>query len=259
MIKNFCPACGEQLTSESINLAEGVALCPSCGGLSRLSEVVDQDQPVSEILNETPKGCSVSESGENIVVQASLRSAGGFFGSLFVALFWNGIVSVFVLIALSGLYTNFIGPLPYWFPAPNNEETMPLGMTLFLCVFLLPFVGVGAGMVSAMLLNLSGKIKVIIGDNDASVGTGVGFLTWRRKFDPTRVRRVSGGTTSWQTNGKSRETIVIEADRTVKFGSLLRDDRREWLQAVLRGLLVDPKPGQRGKILAQIGDGKTRY
>ena len=75
-------------------------------------------------------------------------------------------------------------------------------------------------------------------------------LAWRRRFDPARVRRVGVGRTSWETNGKPNEVIAIEADRTIKFGSLLRDDRREWLQAILHELLVK-SPHQRREVLSQ--------
>lgn len=242
MSENYCPTCGAQLALESINLAEGVALCASCGQLSRLSEVASRKRPIAEVLRNPPTGCSVTEWGQNTVVHATLRSIVGFFGTLLVALFWNGIVSVFVLVALAGLYTNLIGPLPPWFPAPDFDESMSLGMTLFLCIFLLPFVTIGLLMVGAVLLNSAGKIEVVVGDKNGVVRTGIGFLAWRRQFDPTQVRRVSLGTTSWQTDGQPSEVIIIEADRTIKFGTLLRDERREWLQAILHELLTNARP-----------------
>jgi hypothetical protein len=179
------------------------------------------------------------------MVHASLRSVSGFFGALFVALFWNGIVSIFVLIALAGLYANLVGPLPKWFPAPELEPSMPLGMTLFLCLFLTPFVAVGSVLAGALLLNAAGKIEVSIADDEASVRTGVGFLVWRRRFDPAKVRGVSLGVTSWQTNGQPSQVIVIEADRTVKFGSLLQEERREWVQAILHQLLIENTSNRR--------------
>jgi hypothetical protein len=250
MGENFCPACGEPLAVESINLAEGVALCPACGQLSRLSDVASRRRPLAEVLSKPPAGCAVSEWGQDVLVHATLRSLGGFVGMLFVALFWNGIVSVFVLIALAGLHHHLIGPLPAWFPAPQLNPPMGLGMTLFLCIFLIPFVTIGSLLVGAMLLNLVGKVEVRIGISDADVRTGLGFLAWRRRFDPTCVRRVSIGSTSWETNGRPSEVVVIDADRTIKFGSLLAEDRREWLQAILTELLTNQKLSQRREILS---------
>src|SRR4051812_26936777 len=93
---NYCPRCGGPLGAESINLAEGVALCPACGQLSRLSDVAARRRPIAEVLAKPPPGCSIDQWGQTFVVRASLRSAGAFGGALVVALFWNGIVSVFV-------------------------------------------------------------------------------------------------------------------------------------------------------------------
>ena len=242
MSENYCPICGAQLALESINITEGVALCESCGQLSRLSEVASRKRPIVEVLRNPPTGCSVTDWGQYVLVHATLRSVVGFFGTLVVALFWNGITLVFVLIALAGLYTNLVGPLPPWFPAPDFDDSLSLGMALFLCIFLFPFVAVGLAVIGAVLLNAAGKIEVVVGDKTGIVRTGIGFLAWRRRFDPTQVRRVTLGTTSWYTNGEPNEVIIIEADRTIKFGTLLRDERREWLQAILHELLTNARP-----------------
>jgi len=250
MNQNYCPACGEPISAEQMNLAEGVALCPSCGQLSRLADVLNAAGPAAELLEQTPPGCRVSMWGQEIRVLAPLRSGGALIGTLFFALFWNGIVSVFLLIALAGLYTNLVGPLPVWFPAPKMDHPMPLGMTLFLCVFLLPFIAIGASLLATALLYAAGKIEVLIGDSQAVVKTGVGFLVWRRRFDPTQVHRVTIGKSSWKSDDQAKELIAIEADRTIKFGTLLPDERREWLQTVLHVLLTSTDPKWRREILS---------
>ena len=156
----FCPSCDTPLASEHINIAEGVALCPGCGKLSRLSEVVEHERPSDEIVNDPPPGCSLNNEINATVIRISLRSVGGCVGSLAVCLFWNGITSVFVLIALSGLYANLIGPVPAWFPAPTMDDgPMGLGMTIFLCLFLTPFVTIGMIMFGAVLDLLMGGEK----------------------------------------------------------------------------------------------------
>lgn len=252
MSKNSCPECGHQLDAESINLSEGVALCPGCGQLSRLSDVVSGKRPSVDVLGRTPKGCSVTEAGQTIVLHATLRSIAGFFGALFISLFWNGIVSVFVLLALAGLYTNLVGPMPAWFPAPQNDAPMTLGMTLFLCLFLVPFVTVGSIMIGAVFMNAIGRVEVRIDEDRASVNTGIGWLMWRRRFDPNQVRSVGEGLTAWETNDRRSPLIIIEADRTIKFGSLLENSRREWMQAMLHELLVTAPAGQRSEVLSKF-------
>jgi len=247
--ENSCPKCGAALPAGAINLAEGVALCERCGRLSRLSDVASRGRPTDELLAHPPSGCSVIAGERGTVVQATMRSLGGFLGSLAIALFWNGIVSIFVLIALAGLYVNLIGPLPSWFPAPSMKESMSMGMTLFLCVFLMPFILVGSAMVGALLLYAAGKTSVVIGDSGAFVSTGIGFLAWRRRFDPGQTRNVSLDYGRWESRGGQRKQfVVIDADRTVKFGSLLQDERREWMQAILHELLIETEHRGRRRI-----------
>ena len=246
MVTNTCPACGQPIATNDINMNEGVGLCRSCGKLSRLGEIAVQPEIDAKALATPPAGCSCDEQiGGDLVVRASLRSPGAAVGTLAVCLFWNGIVSVFVLIAIAGLYTNLVGPLPRWFPAPTSNgkngslgPNMPLGMTLFLCVFLIPFVVIGLGMFLAFLMCLVGRIEVVVTGTDGRVRTGFGPFNWTRRFDPSRVKRVVIAQTSYEQNGQRKPLIQIEADRTIKFGSLLPDERRAWMLGVLHLQLV---------------------
>lgn len=247
MTPNLCPKCGGAIAVDDINIREGVGLCRSCGKLSRLAEIADAPAIDPKTIDAPPPGCMLEERpGGARLVKASMRSVGTAAGLLFVCLFWNGIVSVFVLIALAGLYTHFIGPLPQWFPAPgsgsgtngNVGANMPLGMTLFLCVFLIPFVTVGLLIFGSFLTCLMGRVEVLVDGTIGRVRTGFGPFNWTRRFDPTKVKRVSEGFTSYQENGRSKPVIQIEADRTVKLGSLLEEGRRAWMMGVLHLLLV---------------------
>lgn len=240
MTDHYCPSCDTELTSESINIAEGVALCPSCGKLTRLSEVIEYEKPSEEIVNDPPPGCSLHNDYDTTVIRISIRSFGGFLGALFICLFWNGITSVFVVIALSGLYANLVGPVPVWFPAPTMDDgPMGLGMTLFLCLFLTPFVTIGLIMFGAVLLAMGGSIVVRVGRDWATVKTGVGPIGYTRRFDPRKVKNISTGRSKIETNGEHKELIEIDADRTVRFASGLEEAKRDWLIAVLRRLLKD--------------------
>ncbi|MEI7462623.1 MAG: hypothetical protein WCK15_24750 [Pirellula sp.] len=241
-----CPDCEELITSESINIKEGVALCPQCGKLSRISELNVSGVSVAEILAHPPAGCSVISDGQRVTVTASLRSLAGFLFPAGLALFWNSIISPFVLIVIAGLYSNLIGPLPNWFPAPGlndgkpemNGGPMDLGMTLFLCVCLIPFVTVGIGMAGMAIIFLIGKVEVIIDEFDSYVATGFGIIRWKKRFDAREVKTVEFGTTPLQSEGGANMFIEIVANRSVKFGFLLQPDRRAWLRAVLRKVLL---------------------
>jgi hypothetical protein len=247
--ENLCPRCDASLPVESINIQEGVALCPGCGVLSRLREVVDQTRPSGEILSQRPRGCTIEEGDQEIFVEASLRSASGFFGALFLCLFWNGIVSVFVLIAISGLYRHLIGPIPAWFPAPEMEGGDSLGMTLFLCVFLIPFVTIGAFLIGTVLTTALGAVQAVVRDELVLIRTGIGRIAWTKRFDPRRYRQLTvTQNTKWQNNNQPTVVIEIIADETVQFGSMLTSARRDWMAAVLKEMLSKPKENWRKEL-----------
>lgn len=237
-----CPVCDEPLTGDSINIQEGVALCPGCQNLSRLSELNYRDRSIEEVLQHPPQGCSIDAADQRIVVTASLWSFVGFAVPVGIALFWNGIVSIFVLMAAAGLYSNLIGPLPVWFPAPGLKNGKPemdghpmqLSETLFLCLFLTPFVVIGTGIVGAALLNLIGKVEVVIDEINSYVATGIGFLKWKTRFDPRLVRAVKFSSGKLQSEDTTSKSIEFVADPPIKFGSLLRSDRMEWMWAVMK-------------------------
>jgi len=252
-----CPECDEPVESDAINIREGVAMCAKCGTLSRLSELMEGGRSRREIITRPPNGCAIDVSGHTVVVTASMRSVSGFVGAVAISLFWNGIVSVFVLLALGGLYANLIGPLPDWFPVPGTKDGIPqmndgpmgLGMTLFLCLFLTPFVTIGAGMIGTAVMNLCGRIRVVIDESGSYVATGVAWLEWMRKFDAREVRSVGWGEKKWQSEGGSNRLIEMAADRTLKFGSMLPPERMEWLRTVLGELLLTGASRDRQRVL----------
>ena len=249
MTTNRCPACAQSIATDDINVKDGVAHCRSCGKLSRLADLIDQPSVDPKVLETPPAGCSYDQAIDGgAVVRASLRSPGVAVGLLAFCLFWNGIVSTFLLTAIGGLYTNLIGPLPQWFPVWMNSgkrgqlgPNMHLGETLFLCIFLIPFVVVGLGMFLAFLIRVIGRVEMIILGNEGKVRTGFGPFNWTCRFDASQVKRVTVGRTSYEQNGQFKPLISIEADRTVKFGSMLPDDRRAWMLSAAQLLLVSRK------------------
>ena len=243
-----CPDCDELISSEAINIQEGFALCPVCGRLTKLSELNFSNRSVAETLNDPPVGCSIVPMDQGVVVRASLRSIAGFVFSAGFALFWNAIVSIFLLLAIAGLYANLIGPVPAWFPAPGvkdgkpemNGTPMNLGETMFLCVFLIPFVAIGTAMAGVALLSLFGKVEVIIDEFNSFASMGIGFFVWKQRFDPFRVDSITLNSNACESGGRTNSNRVIElrSDRTIKFGSLLQSDRLEWMYAALKELML---------------------
>lgn len=201
MYENLCPRCDASLPVESINIQEGVALCPGCGALSRLKEIVDQTRPTGEILSHRPRGCTIEEGDQEIFV------------------------------------------------APEMEGGDSLGMTLFLCVFLTPFVTIGAFLIATVLTTAFGAVQAVIREELVLIRTGIGRIAWTKRFDPRQFRQLTTTTTTkWQKNNEPTEVIEVIADETVQFGSMLARERREWMAAVLKEMLSKPRSEWRSEL-----------
>jgi hypothetical protein len=115
-----CSKCRRVIPSDDINVAQDVAYCRQCNISYRLSDLTSgNDFGISVDLNRPPKGAWYRSDGGGTVIGATNRSLGAAFGLLFFALFWNGIVSVFVTFAISGTLHILHIPQPDWFPAPK--------------------------------------------------------------------------------------------------------------------------------------------
>ncbi len=240
---NLCPACGQPIAVGDINITEGVALCRACGKLSRLADIVGQPAVDANTLATPPGGCSYDEMIDGTQrARASQRSLGTATGLLAICLFWNGIISIFVLVAIGGIYTHFFGPLPQWFPAPGSrgnhrKSDMSLSQLLFLCIFLIPFVVFGLGMFFGLVGSLIGRIEVLVTGDDGRVRFVCGPLFWTRRFDVSKVTRVAIDQARYQQNAQNKPLIQIDADKTIRFGTMLPDFRRTWMLGVCQMLL----------------------
>lgn len=232
-----CPTCRGTLAVEDVNVQQGVALCRACAVIVRLTDIAENLELSHVDTNTPPKGCAVADIGHEQIVTASTRSVGGFFGCLFACLFWNGIVSVFVLVNIASTLKHLGLALPAWFPAPTPSN-MPLGMTLFLWVFLTPFIAVGLVIFAGVLLCLAGRIEVRMRGGEGVVFTGAGTIGWRRRFDLSKVARVTLQRSKADSDSATKTEVLIAADRDIKFGSGLPEERKLWLAAVLQRLLV---------------------
>lgn len=238
-----CPHCRTVFGRDDMNVAEAVAVCPSCASVTRLADLADD--PVLAAVNpaDVPAGCDRSSFANEVVISASTRSVAGAIGALAIAAFWNGIVSIFVLVATASTLHHLGFTLPNWFPAPSgsngqNGLGIPLGMTIFLWIFLTPFITIGLGMIAGLVMCLAGSDRVVIRDADATVSTGVGPLRYSRRFQLNDVQAVRIGQSSWTQNDQSKPQVLIVADREIKFGSMLPEQRRNWLVAALREELL---------------------
>lgn len=217
-------------------MQQGAALCRGCGVLLSLAEVMEQ-QALEAVLTSPPWGCRIDDSAGVFEVRVAVHSVGRAAGAIIASVFWNGITGVFVMIAIGATWQNLIGALPSWFPAPANLN-MPLGGVLFLWLFLTPFISIGLLLIWTALLSMMGTLVVTINGQEGRVFTGVGWVGWTRRFDASAVRSVKLGETSYQENGRTKSVIVIDANRKVKFGTVMEDEQRRWTIAVLAARLV---------------------
>jgi hypothetical protein len=244
MVTPTCSKCGKAIPSEDVNVANDIAYCRACNlshKLSALTEGTELDSIID--LNNPPAGAWYRNDGMGPVIGATHRSMGSALGALAISLFWNGIVSVFVLMALSGTLRHFGISLPHWFPAPvMNDSSMSVGMTIFLWIFLTPFIVIGLAMVGAFLSALGGRTEVRITNAEGVVFIGIGRLGYRRRFDASAVKDVRLEDKQWSDNDgrRQRKTYIILETREgklVKFGSMLREDRRKFVAGAVRKVL----------------------
>ncbi len=242
-----CPSCHADYPTDDVNVSEGVAYCRDCDLLTRLSDLLPSGSPAAppdSVLDSIdtespPDGCFVMDLGSRIRIVASARSFTGAAGALFTALFWNGIVSVFVAIAIGGTLQRFGIPLPSW--APSGMNGMPV---LFLWVFLLPFIAIGVVLFWAALTSLLGRCEATLSGPDAVLFTGFGPIGWKRRFQAVDIRSVRLGQTTWTQNKRHRPCIEVQTSsgKTHRLGTILPEPRRKWMAAALKELLVTPIP-----------------
>jgi hypothetical protein len=244
MITPTCSKCGRAIPSEDINVANDIAYCRACNLSHQLSALTAGRELDSDIdLNNPPSGAWYRSDGAGPVIGATHRSIGTAIGALAFGLFWNGITSVFVLVALGSTLRHLGLHLPEWFPAPDmNGSPMSVGMTIFLWIFLTPFIAIGLVMIGAFFSALGGRTEVRVNNAQGVVFTGVGALGYRRRFDASGVKEVRIDDRQWRdSRGHSRHKtcILIETreGKQVKLGSMLTPERRKFVAGALRKVL----------------------
>jgi hypothetical protein len=90
-----------------------------------------------------------------------------------------------------------------------------------------------------LVSSLFGRTEVRIANSQGTVFTGIGALGWKRAFDATQVKTVrlhesrnNNGTASVKLN------IEMRDGKSIKFGSMLTNDRRQFMLAALRKALT---------------------
>jgi hypothetical protein len=239
-----CPRCKRVIPSEDVSVANDLAFCRSCN-LSHRFSALALGTPVDENLDVSrpPDGAWFQRDGRGTVMGATHRSLGQAFGLLLFCLFWNGIVSVFVLVAAGSTLQHLGVSIPHWFPSPTSKgNPIPLGMTLFLWLFLTPFIAVGLGMLGAFLSCLAGRTEILIQNHQVILFNGIGPVGLRKRFSTSEVIDIRIEDKQWRnSDGDSRRKsqIVIETNgKPINFASMLTKERREFIAGAAKKELV---------------------
>jgi len=239
-----CPRCKQVIPSEDVNVPNDIAFCRNCNlthSLSGLALGVQIDENVD--LSRPPAGTSFQREGSGTVIRATHRSFGQALGLLLFCLFWNGIVSVFVSFAIASTLQHLGVTLPHGFPAPTSHgHPVGIGLTLFLWLFLTPFIAIGLGMLAGFFNCLLGRTEIRIQGGQGIVFSGVGPLSFRKRFATSDVTNVRIESQNWRDNSgnaQRKSQIVIDTrNKPVRFGSMLAADRRQFVAAAVRKELV---------------------
>lgn len=233
-----CPQCRRILPSEDVNVAKDVAYCRSCNGVHPLSAMphgagvnlqMDSRNP--------PQGCWFYTQGNETIIGGSHRSFGNAILFFAFTAFWNSIVAVFVTLAIRSTLNHLGIPLPQslGFQVDNPEE-MGVVMTLFLWIFLTPFIGIGLFLMASLISCLMGRTEIRIRPDQAFAFVGVGKLGYKKRFDPKKVRDVRvdhDRPQRGESTQSQRITIEMEDSTQVHIGSMLSADRRIFIGSVL--------------------------
>jgi hypothetical protein len=219
-----CPKCDQRIGSDDVNVANDIAFCRSCNEAFSLSDAMGAAEFDDVDFANPPRGVSISDAGNRLVLTATTRSPSGWF-FLFFSGFWNTIVSIFLVTAIAGAIKgedSFDGPFPG-----------------FIFVFLIPFVLVGIGTAIAALMGLFGTMRVTLEHGLLTVFTGLLGIGRTKVIDwgaATGVRVADSGVRS---NNQAVMHIEVDGPKPVKFGLFLSEERRQFIAAVLHRMLSE--------------------
>ncbi len=251
MVTPTCTRCQRVIPAEDINVARDVAFCRGCNITHSLAELMSEraeERDDAADLTRPPPGAWYRYDGVATVIGAAHRSSAAA-GLLFFAVFWNGGVAVFVLLNLASTIRLLGGNPPDWFPDPIMDgKFLGLGMTIFLWIFLLPFIGVGLALAAGLVSAVAGRTEVRFDEVRGTVFTGVGPIGRRRWFEVAAVRKVRCQQIDAEGYGRSRgrqEGIVIELEggERIEFGAGLSDAGRRFVASALRQTLPRTRSG----------------
>ena len=242
-MKPTCPKCKSPIPDNDINVAANVAFCRACNTVNKLSEIAEASDLADVDTSHPPAGVTYGPRGGGAEISWSHRSIGSAIGALLFGLFWNGILSVFIGIALLSTMKLMHVSLPGRLSTSQFNGDMGLWGTIGLWIFLLPFMAVGLFMIAAFVMAIAGRTEIRIEPGECSIFSGVGKVGWRRRFNPANVKQVRVEDRRWHdSDGDSRRSTMVvlemETGKPLKFGAGFKPEQRNFVAAVLKKLLT---------------------
>lgn len=183
-----------------------------------------------------PAGAWHVRRGDRDEIGATNRSVAGALGSTFIAVFWCSITGVFVVVGVRGM----LGSLGLM--GGGSGGGPGLGFSLFMLLFVTPFVAIGLWLIWTAMLFLGGRELVTIRGDAVEHFSGIGPVGFRKRFaasavtrivEDVKVSRTKNGTTTTRT-----VAVYTDAPKPIKFGACLSAARRGWMVRTLQEALI---------------------
>lgn len=208
----ICLKSRQKIPAVDTDADDDIAFCRSCNYSFSFAELLKKSSAQGMGILQVPDGAWYRQTGNGFEIGATTRS-------------WIGFVLVPCLAIWPLLILNFYAK---WLKSGTGFSFgfFMVVLILFALPSLLP--------TSVILMYLAGKVVVSVESGEGRIFTGVGPLGWTRRFKWNSIKRVRKGWTTYQVNGSHQPLIELEREKRVRFGSLLKNERREFMMAVLK-------------------------
>ncbi len=193
-----CPHCGSPLGAQTLSLVHCFDHCDKCGKSCRFPAGGGREELLPQATSKPwPSGVALTRNHSGWIVEASTRSE--FRGILLSFAF------LFVVCVIASIQT------------PEGAELL---WTLFALVSAPNYLCLSA-------MRIAGRISIALEGRQVAVFTGAFGLGSRKLFDWSQLESVR--VKSRHRGTGALRVVVLQADRTVEFGLLLRPDQRRFM------------------------------
>lgn len=214
-----CPNCESLVEVQQYQAHTDLRRCQHCnhifkdsGALDSNSQIKSEDDFIEFDLNAPPKGTWFRYELNSLIVGASTRSVAAFFLVPFMIIWSGG--------SLGGIY----GTQIY-----NNE------FDLMLSLFGLPFLAGSILFWGVAIMAIAGKTELTLGKYNGTIFNGVGKIGFKKKFNWQDINGVSMIYSKGR-NGRNVKTICLTAQKDIKFGSTLKEERKYYLYRAIKSI-----------------------